>query len=193
MTGAEGAMDLILASKSPRRKELLARLSPDFAVVPSRVDEGETGPPEERVVRAARAKARTVGRTARGVVIGADTMVVIDEETLGKPATRAAAEAMLRRLSGREHSVLTGLCVLNTITGQERTHCEKTRVAFRSIDEEEIAAYLEAGEYRDKAGAYAIQGAAAKFVSGIVGDYTNVIGLPLCRLTLLLRDVGVRL
>jgi len=186
-------MDLILASNSPRRKDLLARLTSDFAVVPSRVDECETGPPEERVIRTAWAKARTVGRTARGVVIGADTMVVIDGETLGKPRTRAVAEAMLRRLSEREHSVLTGLCVLNTITGQERTHCEETRVTFRSIDEEEIAAYLEAGEYRDKAGAYAIQGAAAKFVSGIVGDYTNVIGLPLCRLTLLLRDVGVRL
>jgi septum formation protein len=186
-------MDLILASNSPRRRELLARLTPDFVVVPSRVDEMETGAPATRAVEAARAKARTVGRAERGVIIGADTIVVVDDEILGKPETRHQAEAMLRRLSGRTHSVLTGLCVWNTETEEEHTHCEETQVTFRSLDAEEIEAYLDTGEYRDKAGAYAIQGMAAKFISGIHGDYTNVMGFPLCRLALLLREVGVRL
>jgi septum formation protein len=185
-------MNLILASSSPRRRELLARLTSDFVVVPSRVDEIETGAPAKRAVEAARAKARAVGRTERGVVIGADTIVVVGDEILGKPETRDQAKQMLRRMSGRVHSVLTGLCVWNTETKEERTHCEETQVTFRSLDAEEIEAYLDTGEYRDKAGAYAIQGAAAKFISRIQGDYTNVIGLPLCRLTLLLREVGVR-
>ena len=186
-------MSLILASSSPRRQELLARLTPDFIVVPSRIDESVSGTPAERVVATARAKARAVGRSERGVIIGADTIVVVGGDVLEKPSTRDRAEEMLRRLSGRHHFVLTGLCVWNTETGEERTHCEETRVTFRSLDDEEIGAYLNADEYRDKAGAYAIQGVAAKFISGIDGDYTNVMGLPLCRLTLLLREVGVRL
>ena len=186
-------MGLILASNSPRRRELLTRLTPDFSVVPSHVDETGCGAPSERVVEVARAKARAVGRTDRGVIIGADTIVVIGGEILGKPETRDEAEAMLHRLGGRTHSVFTGLCVWNTDSDAERTHCEETRVTLRSLDAEEIEAYLDTDEYRDKAGAYAIQGAAAKFISGIEGDYTNVIGLPLCRLTLLLREVGVRL
>jgi septum formation protein len=186
-------MRLILASNSPRRKELLARLTPDFSVVPGGVDERSSGTPTARVVAVARAKARAVGRAERGVILGADTIVVIDGEILGKPEMRDQAEAMLRRLSGRTHSVLTGLCVWNTETDAERTHCEETRVSFRPLDAEEIKAYLDTDEYRDKAGAYAIQGAAAKFIERIEGDYTNVVGLPLCRLTLLLREVGVRL
>ncbi len=186
-------MSLILASNSPRRRELLARLTSDFSVVPSHVDETERGAPADRAVETARAKARAVGKTERGVIIGADTIVVIDGEILGKPQTRDQAGAMLRRLSGRPHSVLTGLCVWDTDSDAERTHCEETRVSFRRLDAEEIEAYLDTEEYRDKAGAYAIQGTAAKFIAGIAGDYTNVIGLPLCRLTLLLREVGVRL
>jgi len=186
-------MSLILASNSPRRRELLARLTADFSVVPSHVEERGRGAPPERVVEVARAKARAVGKTERGVIIGADTIVVIDGDILGKPKTRDDAEVMLRRLSERTHSVLTGLCVRNTEADAERTHCEETEVTFRPLDAEEIEAYLDTDEYRDKAGAYAIQGAAAKFIAGIDGDYTNVMGLPLCRLTLLLREVGVRL
>jgi septum formation protein len=186
-------MSLILASNSPRRQELLARLTPDFVAVSSRIDENGSGTPVERAVTTARAKARAVGRTERGVIIGADTIVVVGGDVLEKPTTRDQAKKMLRRLSGRPHSVFTGLCVWDTETGTERTHCEETRVTFRALDDEEIEAYLDTDEYRDKAGAYAIQGVAAKFVSGIDGDYTNVVGLPLCRLTLLLRDVGVRL
>ena len=178
-------MRLILASNSPRRQELLARLVSDFVVVPSRIDERGSGSPVERAVATAKAKARAVGRAERGVIIGADV--------LEKPATRDQAKKMLRRLSGRPHSVFTGLCVWNTETGVERTHCEETRVTFRALDDGEIEAYLDAAEYHDKAGAYAIQGVAAKFISRIDGDYTNVMGFPLCRLTLLLREVGVRL
>lgn len=186
-------MSLVLASNSPRRQELLARLTSDFVVVPSRMDESGSGTPAERAVATARAKARAVGRTERGVIIGADTIVVVGGDVLKKPATRDQAKEMLRLLSGRSHSVLTGLCVWDTETDTERTHCEETLVTFRPLDEEEIEAYLDADEYHDKAGAYAIQGAAAKFVSGIQGDYANVMGLPLCRLTLLLREVGVGL
>ena len=186
-------MRMILASNSPRRRELLARLTSDFTAVPSDVDEEGSGTPAERAVEVARAKARAIGQTERGVIIGADTIVVIDGEILGKPATRAEAEAMLRRLSGRAHSVFTGLCVWDTRFDVERTHCEETEVVFRRIGAEEIDAYLDTEEYHDKAGAYAIQGIAAKFISEIRGDYTNVMGLPLCRVTLLLRDVGVRL
>jgi len=186
-------MNLILASNSPRRRELLTRLTSDFVVIPSHIDETGTGSPEKLAVETARTKARAVGRTERGVVIGADTIVVVDGDVVGKPATRNLAKKMLQRLSGRPHSVLTGLCVWNTETGAERTHCEETRVTFRALDDEEIEAYLDTDEYHDKAGAYAIQGVAAKFISGIDGDYTNVMGFPLCRLTLLLREVGVRL
>jgi len=186
-------MRLILASKSPRRRELLARLTEDFDVVPSNVEEEGTGAPAERAVEVAQAKAHAVARTKRGVVVGADTIVVIGGEVLGKPETRDHAKAMLERLSGRAHSVFTGLCVLDTESGKERTHCEETEVVFRPIDADELESYLDSGEHHDKAGAYAIQGGAAKFISEIDGDYTNVMGLPLCRLTLLLRDVGVRL
>lgn len=186
-------MTLILASESPRRRALLSRLTADFVVEPSRIAERADGSPAERAVDVARAKAHAVGRGRRAVVIGADTIVVIDGEILGKPVSREEARVMLGRLSGRAHRVLTGLCVLDVESGAERVHCEETRVLFRRLDEDEIEAYLDTGEYRDKAGGYAIQGGAAQFVSGIEGDYTNVIGLPLCRLSVLLREMGVRL
>ena len=112
-------MELILASNSPRRRELLARLTSDFSVIRSHVDESAQGAPPQRVIEVARAKARAVGGSGRGVIIGADTVVVLDGELLGKPGTRDRAEAMLRRLSGREHSVLTGLCVWDTETDAE--------------------------------------------------------------------------
>ena len=184
-------MNLILASNSPRRRELLARLTPDFVVLPSGVDEAAAGSPGEQAVEAAKAKARAVGRIEHGMIIGADTVVVVDSEMLGKPGTRDEARMMLQRLSGHVHSVLTGLCVRNTETGEERTFCEETQVTFRTLGSKEIEAYLDTEEYHDKAGAYAIQGVAAKFIPQIHGDYANVMGLPLCRLTLLLRDLGV--
>jgi len=186
-------MTIILASKSPRRHDLLQRLTNDFRVVPSDVDECQSGPPSERVVRSARAKARHVGRVHAGIILGADTIVVLDDHVLEKPRSRADAERMLRLLSGRTHRVLTGIHIWDTETGGEREACASTDVRFRDIDAAEIAWYLECGEYEDKAGGYAIQGRAAAFIEGIVGEYTNVMGLPLCALSLLLREMGVPL
>jgi septum formation protein len=112
---------------------------------------------------------------------------------LGKPRSREEAEGMLRSLSGNTHVVLTGLCLWNTTQDIERELCAETEVRFRAISEQEIEWYLASGEYADKAGAYAIQGRAAVFIESIVGEYTNVMGLPLCELSRLLREVGVTL
>ena len=184
-------MRLILASASPRRQEYFSLLASDFEVVPSDAEETATGTPEERVVTNARSKAHSIASTHDGVIIGADTIVVVDADVLEKPRSSDEARRMLQRLSGRSHLVLTGLCVLNTEKGIERTACEETLVSFRALDNAEIDRYLATGEHEDKAGAYAIQGRAAPFVEGIRGDYYNVVGLPLCRLALLLRDVGI--
>ena len=182
---------IILASGSPRRVELLARITPDFLVVQSAIEEKASGSPEEQVIHLARAKARDVARKHKGIVIGADTVVALDGEVLGKPRSRDEARSMLGRLSGREHVVLTGLCVLSTGERKEAEACERTAVRFRALDDGEIEAYLDSGEYADKAGAYAIQGRGALLVEGITGDFWNVMGLPLTRLYLLLRGLGV--
>ena len=186
-------MKLILASSSPRRIELISRISSNFIAIPSEVDETSSGPPEARVLALARAKAEWVARRHHGLVIGADTIVVLDDEPLGKPASRAAAREMLARLSGRSHRVLTGLHVVSTFTGQWQESCEETEVVFRELADEEIEWYLDTGEYTDKAGGYGIQGKGAIFVEKIRGDYFNVMGLPLCRLYLMLRSLGYRL
>jgi len=146
----------------------------------------------ERVIAAARAKCEAVSRRRSGVVIAADTVVVIDGTVLGKPGSREDAGEMIRRLSGRTHDVITGIYVLSTESGARRAACERTTVHFRRLTVEEIEWYLDTGEYRDKAGGYAIQGCAALFVDWLHGDYYNVMGLPLCRLGLLLREIGVR-
>jgi len=186
------AQRIVLASGSPRRVELLARITPDFLVVRSSVEERATGTPEEQVVSVARAKATDVARRHPGIVIGADTVVVLDGEILGKPRSRDDARSILARLSGREHVVLTGLVVLSTDDRREAAACERTVVRFRPIEQDEIEAYVASGEPDDKAGAYAIQGRGALFVEGIEGDFWNVMGLPLTRLYLLLRELGVR-
>lgn len=185
-------MSLILASTSPRRRELLSRITSDFVVVPSFGEEPTTGDPRERVLKGACAKAQDAAIRHEGVIIAADTLVVVDEAALGKPESRDDARRMLETLSGREHSVLTGLCVLCTQSSEERSAVEETLVRFRTLESAEIEAYLASGEPDGKAGAYAIQGRAALFVERICGDYFNVMGLPLCRLGLLLREVGVR-
>jgi septum formation protein len=182
---------IVLASASPRREELLRRIVDRFDVVPSRVEEPTRGRPASRVLEAARVKARDVAARTEGIVIGADTVVVDRRSVLGKPSSRDEAARMLSRLSGRQHEVLTGLCVIAVHRSDERTAVERTKVRFRSLSGREIAAYLDTGEYVDKAGAYGIQGRAAGFVERICGDYTNVMGLPVCRLTLLLRELGV--
>ena len=190
---------LILASASPRRAEILRNAGFDFEVIPAHIDESRrTGEPAaEYVRRLAEEKARTVARQlAEGFaddstfVIGADTVVVIGNEILGKPSSGANAGEMLRRLSGETHEVFTGLSVLQG-NSAGRTVVETTRVTFAVLSEPEIDEYIATGEPFDKAGAYAIQGRGGKFISRIEGCYFNVMGLPLARLYLLLREAGV--
>jgi len=182
---------IILASGSPRRAELLPRILADFDVIPSRAEEPTEGSPEDRVLGGARGKARDVAAKHRGLIIGADTLVAVGKRDLGKPRNREEAREMLRALSGSEHRVLTGLCLLSTWSGEERTAIEETLVRFRLLRDDEMATYIASGEADDKAGAYGIQGRAALFIDRICGDFYNVMGLPLCRLGLMLRDMGV--
>ena len=173
--------------------ELLSRFIPSVEIVPSGIAEEAMGSPAAQVRVLAERKARDVARHRAGLIVAADTIVVADGRILGKPSSRADAREMLRGMSGRDHLVLTGLCVLDTSTGRCEQAVESTRVWFRSVSDEEIDAYLSLDEYRDKAGGYAIQGAAALFVERIEGDYYNVIGLPLCRLGQLLELFGCSL
>ena len=170
---------LILASSSPRRRELLTQAGIAFIVEPADIDEshrpGES--PATFTQRLAREKAEAIfAKHPQATVLGADTIVVCNEEILGKPADAQDAARMLRLLSGREHQVITGVAI---ITPQgTRTQADTTTVTMRKISEEEIQSYIATGEPMDKAGAYAIQGAAAPFITSIEGDYTNVVGLP---------------
>ncbi len=185
---------IVLASASPRRRELLGSLGLSFEIQPA---EGPENTPASGdacgAVRAiALGKARQVAALRpEALVIGADTVVELDGRILGKPADEAEARAMLRALSGRTHRVCTGVAVIGG--GEERTHAEVTHVRFRELSEREIAAYAASGEPLDKAGAYAAQGKAALFVEGIEGDYFNVVGLPLCALGRMLEHFGVEL
>ena len=188
-----GQPEIVLASASPRRSEILSRITHDFIVVPSKIVEDVDGTPDEQVLALAEAKARAVAVNNPGVIIGADTIVVIDEHILGKPESREQGREMLEMLSGRAHDVLTGLCVLRTEDERMSLRYEKTRVWFRDLTAREMNHYLDANEYMDKAGGYAIQGMASAFITRIDGDYLNVMGLPLCRLVLLLREAGIDL
>ncbi|HEV2222593.1 MAG TPA: Maf family protein [Candidatus Acidoferrales bacterium] len=189
---------LILASVSPRRAEILRNAGFDFEVVPAHANESRR--PNEAatdyVRRLAEEKARMAGgqlsdKLAHGstVIIGADTVVVIDGEILGKPSSAANAREMLRRLSGKTHEVYTGLAVLQGNGAAIRTAVETTRVTFAALSEKEIEDYIATGEPCDKAGAYAIQGRGGKFISRIEGCYFNVMGLPLARLYAILREL----
>ena len=186
-----GGVPIVLASSSPRRRELLRMLGLPFAVSPSDIDEtwrnGEA--PAVHAERLAREKAaaRPVPGTA---VIGADTIVVIDGEILGKPRDAADARAMLRRLSGREHVVYTGVAVARD--GRLASGVRQTTVRFHPLDDDAIAAYVATGEPLDKAGAYGIQGYGAVLVERIDGDYFTVMGLGLELLVELLAEVGLR-
>jgi septum formation protein len=169
---------LILASASPRRSELLAAAGIDHVVRPASVPEirNPDEPAENFVRRLAEAKARAATRVPGEIVLGADTVVCIDREVLGKPRDSDDAARMLRLLSGRPHLVHTGICLLTDRT--VIVDLATTRVSFARLTEEEISQYTQSGEPADKAGAYAIQGLASKFVSGIEGSYGNVVGLP---------------
>jgi len=169
---------LVLASQSPRRRELLGCAGIRFVVRPGSVDESRTGEedPVEHVCRLAREKAQSVACALDEIVLGADTVVVIDGEVLGKPSDREHAARMLRQLSGRSHEVVTGICL--RASNRLIVDKESTRVRFVRLPEKEIAAYVASGEPMDKAGAYAIQGLASRFVDRIEGCYFNVVGLP---------------
>ena len=175
---------LILASLSPRRRELLRLITDDFIAVAPACDEDIPAgtPPEEAVIMLARRKALSVSHLYPGaVIIGADTVVALDGVVLGKPENEKDALRMLALLSGREHEVYTGVSI---VWGEKaETFFSRTLVRFRELSPAEMNAYVSTGESMDKAGAYGIQGRAAVFVSGITGDYYNVVGLPLCVLS----------
>jgi septum formation protein len=180
---------LILASASPRRRELLTLAGFQFEVRSRPVEEvrapGED--PRAYVTRLAREKAEASFENPGEIVLGADTTVVLDDRILEKPHHAASAKAMLRALSCREHVVLTGICLKHG--DKTIVDCESTRVSFVALDEQEIEAYVASGEPMDKAGAYAIQGLASKFVDRIEGCYFNVMGLPLALLYKHLKSV----
>ncbi|MBR3504039.1 MAG: septum formation protein Maf [Clostridia bacterium] len=181
---------IVLASGSPRRRELLAAMGYEFTLCTPDVDERIDGEPRDQVRALARRKADAAcALCPDSIVIAADTLVALDGRALGKPRDDADAAAMLRALSGRTHDVFTGLCVTDTATGRRALCVEGTAVRFRPLTEAEIAAYVATGEPRDKAGAYAIQGGAAAFVESCDGSYTNVIGLPTERLRTILDDM----
>ena len=185
-------MQVILASQSPRRKELLGLTGLDFVIRVADIDEtmDPNTTPYDEVARLSREKAMAVPREEDDVVIAADTIVVCDGARLGKPRDEADAYRMLSMLSGRDHQVMTGLTVLKGSRAQTVT--EVTDIHFRELSEKEIRAYIATGEPMDKAGAYGIQGGAALFVSHLKGDYFNVVGLPVCALTGMLRRLGLR-
>ena len=184
----------ILASASPRRREILKRLGVKFRVVPSSVSEPQRQgdeAPSKFAVRLARLKAREVAKKYRsGIVIGADTIVVLGNRFLGKPASEGDARSMLRGLSGRWHEVITGLCLVDLSAHRERTASTISRVHFRRLSSREIEWYLRTREYRDKAGAYAIQGLASLFIDRIEGCYFNIVGFPIATFDKLRRKMG---
>ena len=180
-------MNLILASGSPRRKELLGLFGIPFVIRAADIDEtmDEHLPPFDEVSRVSRLKALAVPREQDDIVIAADTIVVCEGRVLGKPHSREEAVRMLTALSGRDHQVMTGCTV---VRGRKtETFTEVTDLHFRPLTDTEIARYVDSGEPMDKAGAYGIQGGAALFCEKIVGDYYNVMGLPVCRLGQVLR------
>lgn len=184
-------MSIILASGSPRRRELLALFHIPFTVRPADIDEAmdHNNDPADEVAKVSRRKALAVERVPGETVIAADTIVVCGGQVLGKPRSPEEAAAMLRLLSGRDHQVMTGCTVLTDQGGE--TFTEITDLHFRPLREGEIKRYVDSGEPMDKAGAYGIQGGAALFCEKIVGDYYNVMGLPVCRLYETLARLGV--
>ncbi len=184
---------LVLASASPRRQELLRSAGVLFEVQPAHIPEDPLPGEDARdcAERLAREKAHEVARQRpQDAVLGADTVVVIDNQILGKPTDSADAARMLRMLSGREHQVITGVCL--AIGGQWSGASETTSVTMAEISEKEIADYVATGEPMDKAGAYAIQGFASRWIPRIEGDYSNVVGLPVVLVCRMLKESGVR-
>jgi septum formation protein len=183
----------ILASSSPRRQELLKKIGLDFKVIPSDIDEkpieGES--PLDHAIRLSREKTLAVSLENPGAwVLGADTIVVIDEEILGKPRTPEEAKAMLLRLSGRRHKVITGFSIAKGRAESIVSGSVESFVVFRKVAEDEANWYVKSREPYDKSGGYAVQGKSALFIREVHGSYTNVIGLPVCEVVEALKDAG---
>ncbi len=183
---------IVLASQSPRRRELLGGLIPEFDIIVDASEEVADPDltPEELVKSLALQKAKNVAEIADedALIIGADTVVCVDGMILGKPRSESEAKEMLNMLSAREHHVCTGFAVIDNVTGETVCDFERTAVRFRALSDDDIERYVRSGEPMDKAGAYGIQGTGALFVEGIKGDYFNVVGLPLCALFKVLRE-----
>lgn len=186
--------EIILASGSPRRRALLGEIGIPFRVVVSDAPE-DLDPeldPEAQAVALAERKARAVAANlGEGLVLGADTIVVLDGDILGKPADDADAARMLRRLSGRAHDVITGLALIDARTGERMTAAVTSLVTFHPLDDQTIARYVATSEPRDKAGGYAIQGIGGRLIAQLDGCFDNVVGLPLCAASHLLAEAGI--
>lgn len=188
--------NIILASSSPRRHELLSRTGIKFIADPGDYEEVHdlSLSPEQLVRKLSFEKARNVTRKhLDAIIIGADTVISLDGQVFGKPHTPERAREMLRTLSNRYHDVLTGVTVMTSDNWSMSTGIERTRVYFRALRDEEINAYVANGEPLEKAGAYAIQGGAGKFVDRFEGDYSNILGFPLPLLRRMLREFEIEL
>ena len=186
-------MEVILASQSPRRRELLGLFRLPFVIRVADIDEtmDANASPYDEVARVSREKALAVSRSADDIVIAADTIVVCQGKVLGKPHTPEEAVEMLTLLSGRDHQVMTGMTV---VRGEREISCtEVTDIHFRELSQKEINAYVATREPMDKAGAYGIQGGAALFAEKMVGDYYNVMGLPVCKLRQIMNELAPEL
>ena len=188
-------LSLVLASASPRRKELLASLGIDFQIVPSQAEETllPDESPRQHVMRLSREKALEVAHRKEVPgrwFLGSDTVVLRDETVLGKPADAAEASVMLRSLSGRSHQVLSGYAIYDRNSGEMESEAVTTRVHFKELTDQEIAGYIATGEPFGKAGSYAIQGIGAFMIPAIEGSYSNVVGLPLCEVIATLERLG---
>jgi len=194
---ASGTSPVILASGSPRRRELLGHMRVPFEVMPAGVDETVADPrPDcalELAVRKARAVAEALGPEREGLVLAADTVVWCEGELLGKPADARDAKRMLSIIAGRWHEVYTGVCVLSLADGREETLLQRSNVRLVPLTEAEIAAYVATGEPMDKAGAYAIQGLGGAFIDEIAGSPSNVMGLPMAQTAALFKRFGLQM
>jgi len=185
---------IILASQSPRRKQLLEQIGLKFEIDPSNYEEDMSlkMEPSKLAEFLSLGKAKDVaGRHKNSIIISADTIVAVDDEVFGKPKTPEKAKYMLRKLSGRAHSVITGFSIIDTETNKQISKSVETKVYFKDIPEQEMDAYIVTGEPLDKGGSYAIQGLAALFVEKIEGDYFNIVGLPILALTTELKNFGI--
>ncbi|MEI8389472.1 MAG: Maf family protein [bacterium] len=188
---------IILASASPRRKELLELIGLEFEIIPSCIDENVENKPfsTKLIENLAVEKAGDIANkiTIPAIIIGSDTVVIIDNKILGKPKDKKDAFNMLKMLSNNTHQVISAIAVIDTETGKTMKDSVISNVSFKELSDEEINAYIETGEPMDKAGAYAIQGLASMFVKSINGCYSNIVGISVFKLTEMLKEFGVKL